>query len=324
VGLADELPRPLHPTLQLTWPIHTLFVDADDGPVRRLAAEAEDPWVRGFAFNTLALSAENNGEVDEQRQLLRAAHEAFRVTGDRFGLGMVVHSLGELEDIAGEYEAAASAYDESIALAAELGNTDDLPLFMSNRAMLDARRGDLRSARARLHEALQVHPPRLGNDGALLISLAQVERMAGELDRARKHLAAAAVTDGIDRPHRRSSLAVAGAAVEVAAGDPAAARVCLAEAVAAAVETGDGPVIAGVAEVAVMLALAEGDRAAAGLLLGVAATQRGATDVGNPEVLAVLAAAADNAVQRGQELPRDEGLAALVAFVGGTAQVRRW
>jgi hypothetical protein len=41
-------------------------------------------------------------------------------------------------------------------------------------------------------------------------------------------------------------------------------------------------------------------------------------------VLAVLAAAADDAVRRGRELPRDEGLATLVAYVGDTAQVRRW
>jgi tetratricopeptide (TPR) repeat protein len=329
VALAGELPRPLPPTLQLTWPIHTLFVDADDGPIRRLAAEAENPWVRGFAINTLALVAENNGALEEQRQLLRAAHEAFRGTGDRFGLGMVVHSLGELEDIAGEYEAAASAYDESIALAAELGNTDDLPLFESNRAMLEARRGDLGSARARLSQALDL--PAAGNDGALLISLAHVEQMAGDLDRARHHLTAAAAADGIGSPHRRTSLGLTSAAVELAAGDLAAARACLAEAVATSAETRDGPVIARVAEMAATLALAEGDPAAAGLLLGVAAAQRGAVDVGNPEVLAAydraraLGPAADEAMRRGRELPRDEGCAALAAYVGEqAAQVRRW
>jgi predicted ATPase/DNA-binding SARP family transcriptional activator len=329
---AEQLPRPLHPTLRLAWPIHTLFVDGDDGPIRRLAAEADDQWVRGFALDVLALAAENNGRLDEQRQLLRAAHEAFRAAGDRFGLGVVVHSLGELEDIAGGYEAAARAYDESIALAAELGNTDDLPLFASNRAMLEARRGDLGAARALLREALDLHGSWLGNDGALLISLAHVERMAGDLDGARRHLEAAEATDGIERPHRRTSLSLAGAAIEIAAGDPAAARACLAEAVAASVETRDGPVIARVAEVAATLALAEGDPAAAGRLLGVAAAQRGAVDVGNPEVhsayervRAALGREADEAVRGGRVLPRDEGCAALVAHAGTRdAQVRRW
>ena len=92
----------------------------------------------------------------------------------------------------------------------------------------------------------------------------------------------------------------------------------------AAAEAVDGPVVAVVAEVAAALALDEGDPESAGLLLGVAATQRGATDVGNPEVLAAHSATADDAVRRGLELPRDEGLAALVAYVGDAAQVRRW
>jgi len=70
-------------------------------------------------------------------------------TGDRFGLGIVVHALGELEDIAGEHDAAARAYDEAIALARELGNDDDLPQFMSRRATLAARRGDVVAERAK-------------------------------------------------------------------------------------------------------------------------------------------------------------------------------
>jgi tetratricopeptide (TPR) repeat protein len=337
-ALSRDLPHPLHPTLQLTWPIHALFVDFDEGPARELAAEASDPWVRGFALQMLAMDAENHGGVDEQRRLLRAAHEAFRATGDRFGLGLVVHSLGELEDIAGEYAAAADAYDESIALAEELGNIDDLPLFVNNRALLDARRGDLGAARTRLRQALEGDDPTLRtdptlrNDAVLLVSLAHVERMAGDLGRARQHLAAAPASDVRDRPHWRVRLTIACAAVEVAAGDPAAARVHLAEAVATAVATQDGPVIAGVAEAAAMLALAEGDPAAAGRLLGVAATQRGAVDVGNPEVQAAydrvraaLGPAADEEVRRGLELARDEGCAALVAYAGEPApQVRRW
>jgi predicted ATPase/DNA-binding SARP family transcriptional activator len=323
LALCGELPaRP--PLLELAGPVFVLFAGSDEGPLRHLAVEAPDPWVRGFACHMLAMVAENVGAVDEERRLLRAAHEEFRAAGDRFGLGMVVHSLGELEDIAGEYDAAERAYDESIALAKELGNNDDLPLFLGRRGLLAARRGDLDAARTWLREALALHAPALGNDGALLISLAHIERMAGNLDEARRHLAAADTSDGKGRPHRESNQATAAAAIELAAGDRAAARAHLATAAKAATEAVDGPVVAVVAEVAAALALDEGDPESAGVLLGVAATQRGATDVGNPEVLAVLAAAADDAVRRGRELPRDEGLAALVAYVGDTAQVRRW
>src|SRR5688572_698233 len=125
LDICRELPRPLPPVLELAGPIAVLLGDRAHEPMLRLAAEAADRWVRAFALNMLAHLAENDGEVDEQRRLLRAAHEEFRATGDRFGLGIVVHSLGELEDIAGEHQAAAQAYDESIALATELGNDDD-------------------------------------------------------------------------------------------------------------------------------------------------------------------------------------------------------
>ncbi len=331
LDLCQELPRPLPPLLELAGPVFALFGGSDSAAARRLIVESRDPWVRGFANHMLAMIAENEGEVDEERHLLRAAHEEFRSVGDRFGLGMVVHSLGELEDIAGQYDAAQRAYDESITLAMELGNEDDLPLFLGRRGLLAARRGDLDAARTWLREALALRMPALANDGALLVSLAHIERMAGNLDEARRRLAAADTTGGADRPHRQASMATADAAIELAAGDRAAARARLAHAAKAAAEAADGPVVAVVAEVAAALALDEGAPRTAGLLLGVAATQRGATDVGNPEVLvahdgvrAALGTAADDAVRRGRELPRDEGLAALVAYVGDTAQVRRW
>ncbi|GAA5140090.1 BTAD domain-containing putative transcriptional regulator [Pseudonocardia adelaidensis] len=330
LGLCRELPRPLPPLLELAGPAFALFGGGGSDDVRRLAAESHDRWVRGFAHQLLAMVAENEGEVDRERLLLRVAHEEFRAVGDRFGLGIVVHSLGELEDVAGHHDAAEAAYDESIALATELGNDDDLPQFLGNRALLAARRGDLDAARARLHEALARYAP--GVDGALRISLAHVERMAGNLDEARRHLADVDTAERKGRPHRMAACATAGAAVELAAGDRAAARARLAIAAEAAADSVDGPVVAAVAEVAAALALDEGDPGTAGLLLGVAAMQRGATDVGNPEVLAAhdrvraaMGAGADEAVRRGRELPRDEGLAALVAYVGDAAgQVRRW
>jgi predicted ATPase/DNA-binding SARP family transcriptional activator len=323
IALCPELPHPLPPLLELIGPGSVLFGRADPEEARRVAVESSDPWVRGFAHEMLAMVAENEGEVDRERHLLRAAHEEFRVAGDRFALGIVVHSLGELEDIAGHHDAAERAYDESVALATELGNDDDLPQFLGNRAMLAARRGDLDAARAGLAEALAMNP--FDGEDMLRASLAQVERMAGNIDEARRHLAAAYPPDGpgLDRPHRGAVLAAAHAAVELAAGEQAAARAHLARAAHAATETADGRVVAVVAQVAAAVALDEGDPRTAAMMLGVAAAQRGATDLGNPEVLAAydrvraaLGSDADEAVRRGAELPRDEGLAALVAYAG--------
>ncbi|WP_433278403.1 BTAD domain-containing putative transcriptional regulator [Pseudonocardia xinjiangensis] len=333
LALAAGLPRPLPPLLELLGPVSTLFSRADAAPIEQLSAVSPDPWVRAFALQMRAQIAENDGLLDDQRRYVRAAHELFIRTGDRFGLGMVVHSLGELEDIAGEHDAAARAYDEAIALATELGNDDDLPHFMSKRASLAARRGDLGTARKVLEQARALTKGPFGLGGVLAISSAQVERLAGDLDAARAHLAGAATemgSAGPGAPQRWAFLAMTRAAVELTAGDRQASRAALRDAVAAAVESRDGPVAAAVAEVAAQVVLADGDAECAGLLLGIAAAQRGAIDRGNPEVLAVRDGvsdalgpeAADQLMRRGRDLPRADGLAALTEVVARAAELR--
>jgi tetratricopeptide (TPR) repeat protein len=328
VALAERLPRPWHPVLQLAGPITAQFVDRDGGPLAALSTDTPDRWLRGFALASRAQVAENEGRFDEQRELLRAAHEQLATVGERFGLGMIVHSLGELEDIGGNHSAAARAYDEAIALATELGNDDDLPQFLSRRALLEARRGDIGAARAILDRVDDTRVGPFNEAGALAVNRAHIDLLAGETDRARIHLALAETelrTGGVPRPgdtQRRAYLSMGWAMAELADGAPAAARVRLADAVAAAAEAKDGPVTATVAEVAARLALAEGDASAACLLLGVATAQRGTLDHGSPDVRATLAAvrsalghdAADELVRAGAALPRADGVDRLVAY----------
>jgi predicted ATPase/DNA-binding SARP family transcriptional activator len=327
LAIIDGLPRPLPPSLELLGPVFTAFTTNDYEPVRRLMTTSADPWVRGLAAQMLATIAENEGEMDEQRRHLRVAHEEFRRCGDRFGLGMAVNSLGELEDIAGEADAAARAYEEAIALATELGNEDDLPQFLIRRASLLARRGDVDVAREQLLQLVDMPLGSFGTAGTLHIVLATVERVAGDLDAARAALEVAAtrLEDRGPAVHqRRAYLAMSQAAIEVAAGDLAAARRLMGVAAAAAVAGRDGPVAASVAEVGAGLLLAEGDPAGAALLLGVATKQRGALDRGNPDVIAVRSGVraalrpveADEIVRRGRELPREDGMAELTARLG--------
>ena len=287
-AIVADHPGPLPPVLQLLDPVYAVFAENDQGPVERLITGSPDAWVRGFASHTLAARAENDGEMDEQRlDACGAAHDEFRRTGDRFGLGMVLQSLGELEDIAGEAEAAAEAYDEAIALAAKLCNDDDLPQFVGRRAALAARCGDLDTARAALRRMIAATPGAFGAMGTLHITLANVERLAGNIDAARAELdlAAAELPGAGPAVHQRHAhLTMSRAAVELTAGEIVAARALMVEATAAAVAGHDGPVSAAVAEVGATLLLAEGDPDGAALLLGVAAEQRGAPDRGSPDV----------------------------------------
>ena len=313
VAALGALPPPRHPVLQLVEPITLAFGEQDEGPLRTLAAAADDPWTRALALQTLAVQAENDGDLARHRDLIRATHAAFAALGERFGLGMVLYSLGELEGLAGEHDAAAAAFDEAIALTAELGNDDDLHQFLAGRAMVDARRGNYAAARALLAQA--VEPRR--QDGSLAAAKAQVERMAGDLDAARAHLAvadAAMDTEAFAIPQRRAYVDMLRGQVELAAGDLAKARALLRSAAEMAVTSRDSPVVGMVAEVVAQLAHAEGDDEAAISLLGAAAARRGALDRGAPEVVALLAALGPDAEARIAVAEAADAVATLTAF----------
>ena len=333
-GLAAELPADRHPVLLLMGPITAGFRrGGDPGPLDRLAADPHaDPWARAFAAFCLAQFAENEGDRERQRTETRAAHAMFAALGDRFGLGMTLSSLGDLENVAGAYDAAEAAFDEVIALATELGNTDDLPQFQTERARLLVRRGDLDAGRAELRRIAarpRLHPELAG---AVHLFLADAARRAGDLDDARDEIALADPTGypgGLGSAQRRALYAAVSSAVARATGDGDTAAALLAEALTHAVESGDGPVIATVAELAAGQALAGGDAATAAALLGVGAAQRGASDVGDPEVRACLAGvraalgpdAADREVERARTLPRHDGLALAQGYVRGAGSL---
>jgi hypothetical protein len=129
---------------------------------------------------------------------------------------------------------------------------------------------------------------------------------------------------------RRALQALTGSALAHAAGDREEAAALLARAVAHAAESKDGPVTAAVAERAAAHALADGDPHTAAALLGVAAGQRGALDVGDPDVRVTLdavgaalgAAVLDAVVAEARARPRADGVARLGDYVraraGGT------
>jgi predicted ATPase/DNA-binding SARP family transcriptional activator len=326
--LAADLPAAdRHPVLQLMTPMAAGFGFGDPGPLEQLAADPQaDAWARAFAMFSCAQLAENEGDLDRQRADTRAAHELFSALGERWGLGMAVSSLGDLESVAGAYDAAMAAFDEAISLAAELGNDDDLPQFQAERARLLVRRGDVAAGRAELRRILGLpgrHPEHVWT---LRMYLADAARGAGDLDDARAELALADpdAFSGPGAPQRRAIFAATGSAIARAAGDREAAARLLADAVAHTVESRDGPVTAVVAELAAAHAVAD-DPETAAVLLGVGAAQRGASDLGDPDVRATVAAvraalgaaAADAAVARGRALPRPDGVALLQDYARG-------
>jgi tetratricopeptide (TPR) repeat protein len=327
--LAAGLPADRHPVLVLMGPIAAGFGRGEVEPLERLIADpTADTWARAFATFSRAQIAENAVDRDRQRVDMRAAHDQFAALGDRLGLGMTLASLGDLESVAGAYDAAQRAFDEAIALAAELGNTDDLPQFETERARLLVRRGDIAAGRAELRRIAAL--PRLHVElvTAVHLYLADAARRAGDLDDARAELALTDLDDhGLGRPQRLALIAATGSAIARAAHDRDGAGALLAEAAEHAVESRDGPVLAMVAELAGASALADGAFASAAALLGVGAAQRGSADLGDPEVRACMAAVraalgadvADAAIERARTLPRADGVALLERYARGGA-----
>jgi tetratricopeptide (TPR) repeat protein len=331
--LAAALPPDQHPVLALMGPVAAGFGGGDPAPLERLAADPDaDPWARAFATFSRGQLAENEGDRERQRTEIRAAHAMFSALGDRWGLGMTVSSLGDLESVAGAFDAAERAFDEAIALAEELGNDDDLPQFRTERARVRVRRGDVAAGRAELRRLLGhagLHPELVG---IIHLYLADAARRAEDLDDARRELTLAD-PDAVPGPgglQRRALQALTGSALAHAAGDREEAAALLARAVAHAAESKDGPVTAAVAERAAAHALADGDPHTAAALLGVAAGQRGALDVGDPDVRVTLdavgaalgAAVLDAVVAEACARPRADGVARLGDYVraraGGT------
>ncbi|MDT7580189.1 MAG: hypothetical protein QOK35_1453, partial [Pseudonocardiales bacterium] len=326
--LAAGLPADRHPVLLLMGPVAAGFGHGDTAPLERLIADpAVDPWARAFAMLSCAQIAENDGDRDRQRADMRAAHDIFSTLGDRLGLGMTLSSLGDLESVAGAYDAAERAFDEAIALATELGNTDDLPQFETERGRLWVRRGDVADGRAELRRIAGRSGLHAELVTAVHLYLADAARRAGDLDDARTELALADLDapTGLGRPQRRALIAAVGSAIAQAAEDRDGATALLAHAVEQAVESRDGPVLAAVAERAAAHARSGGDFAEAAALLGVGAAQRGASDLGDPEVRAVLAAVrealgadvGDAEIARVRALPRADGVALLQRYVRG-------
>lgn len=194
IALTDAAALREVPLLRLVEPITALFLRGDEGPLTTLAGPPgvdgpDGRWLRAFAVHLRAQYAENLGNLELQTELLRVCHDEFRATGDRFGIGMTVCSLGEREELAGNLTAAAESYDEAVRLATELGNEDDQPQFRALSARVAARRGDPETARAELRIALSSADRRIALGAApLLLTLAEVERLAGDLPAARAAL----------------------------------------------------------------------------------------------------------------------------------------
>jgi hypothetical protein len=241
------------------------------------------PWVTGLGRVLRGQLCLNQGRMTGQAEAdFRAAAEVFEELGERWGLAMAVSGLAQVEEWRGELTAAAGHYEQAARLAGELGTTEDETqsrlhhahvLWHLGGADKDRSRSEL--ARA-LRDADRLGWPEVTAYAAYVAG--NLARLDGDLATARDRLEAAA----------RWAESYAGGLSQVAAvtcnargylaaaeGDLAGASHWQRCALAAALPTGDYPVLAEVLTGMADTALRGGDAMRAAALLGAAEGIRG-------------------------------------------------
>jgi predicted ATPase/DNA-binding SARP family transcriptional activator len=267
------------------------------GPLRRMieshgradpelldaAVTGSYPWVTGLARVLRGQLRLNQGRGTGQAEAdFRASVEVFEELGERWGLAMAVSGLAQVEEWRGELPAAAAHYEQAARLAGELGTTEDETqsrlhlahvLWHLGGAAKDRSRAEL--ARA-LRDADRLGWPEVTAYAAYVAG--NLARLDGDLATARERLEAAA----------RWAQSYAGGLSQVAAvtcnargylaaaeGDLGGADHWQRRALAAALPTGDYPVMAEVLTGMADTALRGGNAMRAAALLGAAEGIRG-------------------------------------------------
>ncbi|RSN00266.1 SARP family transcriptional regulator [Nonomuraea sp. WAC 01424] len=249
-------------------------------------AGGDDVWMSGLAHMFRARFAENAGELDGMRADVEAALARFRQAGDRWGQAGALPMRAQLRQYDGDLDGALADLREARTLAGEFGS-----LSLRDEVYRDLRRIDLHLLRGDTDRAIVLlgeTRDRAGRAGSADMLILVDAREAGfwarhgDLDRARRLLddAERGLRDGGTylRDHMWTLVGCVRAALCLGLGDLAGAEKALTGAYAAALETGDLPILSLVAVNVAALAEAGGRRRESAVLLGVAARLRGAHD----------------------------------------------
>ncbi|XVQ10342.1 BTAD domain-containing putative transcriptional regulator [Spirillospora sp. CA-255316] len=238
-----------------------------------------DPWTRAITWLLRSfLNGAQTGNAAEGRRDLLNAISAFRESGEHWGLSIALASLAFAHSAVGDFDAAATALEESTNLINQLGADNQQQLWLP---MIRVHTGDLDKAHAELQTVLTetTSPNHLALARLLLADLA---RYRGDLDEAAHHLALAAPETN-DPPSRALYLASQGH-LATATGDLAPAERHLREALSIATTMPDMPMVAVIAVGLAQLLLAQDHPHQAAELLGAAHALRGGPDTRHPDV----------------------------------------
>jgi predicted ATPase len=289
-----------HPLVGLLRPAAAHFAGNRELAERFIDEAVSGPheWVAAAAVMFRAAIAENNGDVDGMRADAAWALSEFRRLGERWGTATTLRSMAHLHTLDRDLVAATAAYEEALAVMAQMNSRDDEVFLRVRMADLFMRRGDVAGAREQVrlaHESSEVTGSSIEIGYALCV-LAGIEALAGNIADARRlHGEAkerlAAIPPGHPvQAHGRAMVLGISARLCVLEGDTASALEQARAGFAAALETQDMPVVASVGLVSAELTAAAGEHERAAQQLGAAAALRGAEDPTALDVRALTAA----------------------------------
>jgi predicted ATPase/DNA-binding SARP family transcriptional activator len=322
-------------------------------------ARSEDPWLRAATPLLRGTFGSMLGRVESSEADCRESLAAFRSIGEVWGAAAVLVQLTEFAQLRGDYPSAIAALEEAASLASDLGSWGDLSHFGGKLAAVRLRMGDLAGARAELEQAERDEANRGAGPGdtAVWLGLVRAELHCREGD-------AAAVTRQCEKAlawlegHQstwfnglRALIQARLALTLLTEGDEARCHGLLADALRAAAEWVERPVLATVIEAVAVLAQHPGQAqplppspaspsapvspsapagaSLAATLLGASHSIRGCFDEGSLDAPAARDRARallgdaefETAYARGRSLERDAAVALASRTVANPAEV---
>ncbi|WP_229795614.1 ATP-binding protein, partial [Saccharothrix coeruleofusca] len=323
-GAPDFPDPPRYPFLTLLWGMAhgAPQLEGEELEGYRRALVGQDAWSRALVELGAGMQHQYNGLVEQAWQAHRRALAGFRELGERWGASLALSRLADLAAGRGEPRRAVELVGRALALAEELGATEDVAALLGQRACWLERVGACSSARRDLERAAEL-ARRAGSVEALAaawLGLAELARRRGRSREALRWCREAlrvCPSDWFGPAEVRAQARVCLGRLAAARGEVEGARREWAAALDSAVRWGNRVVLAGVAEARAAAeagpppspdsdididsdagvesesgveegVVAGGDARRVAVLLGAAATLRGAADPADPEVRWVL------------------------------------
>jgi predicted ATPase/DNA-binding XRE family transcriptional regulator/Tfp pilus assembly protein PilF len=111
---------------------------------------------RIIAYAILNLAFPGNGGYPETRQLLSEAMDIFRESGDKWGIGGVLHHMGAWEYLDGNYSEARRLLRQALEVQREIGEPFTITATLKMLGMLELQQGNHAEARAIYEEIIPI------------------------------------------------------------------------------------------------------------------------------------------------------------------------